>query len=319
MASSTQVIRLGTRGSALARWQTDTIASMLATAYPDSQVDVVVIKTRGDTILDQSLPSIGGKGVFTEELERALHEGDIDGAVHSLKDLPTESTEGLQIASVPVRADVHDVLVSRDGLTIDQLPEGAVIGTSSRRRAAQLLAYRPDLKTQDIRGNVETRIRKAKDSDGPYDATVLAYAGVDRLNLGEHITQKLPLEVMLNAPGQGAMAVQSRDDQASHTLFSPLLHVETWLAVTAERAFLNALGGGCSLPVGAHAELHDGALSVRGVVCSVDGSAKIDLNDTVSVDAAELAEATTRAQELGAGLARSANQEGAGRILADLS
>jgi len=213
-------IIVGTRRSDLALWQTHHVIDSLKNAYDDLTAEVVVISTKGDEILDKPLPEIGGKGLFTEALEAALRAKEIDIAVHSLKDLPTQNPPGITVGAVPARADVRDVLVSRDGHTLDTLPQGATVGTSSRRRQAQLLAYRPDLRLIDIRGNVPTRIEKTLNPDGPYDATVLAKAGVDRLQLAEHISQVLPLNIMLPAPGQGALGIQCRDDEATKTFAS---------------------------------------------------------------------------------------------------
>ncbi|HEX5441200.1 MAG TPA: hydroxymethylbilane synthase, partial [Ktedonobacterales bacterium] len=273
-----EAARIGTRGSALALWQAHLIRALLVRAWPALTVEIEVMKTQGDVTLDSPLPQIGGKGVFTAELEAALRSGAIDLAVHSLKDLPTEDSPGLIIGAIPERGDPRDALVSRGSHTLDALPTGAAVGTSSLRRAAQLLVLRPDLRLLDIRGNVDTRIRKALDEDGPYDAIVLALAGLERLGRAEEASQWLPLEVMLPAPGQGALAVQCRDEQASRELLAPLSHRATTLAVTAERAFLAALGGGCAVPVAAHATYSQRRLSLRGRVTSPDGSRQVDVS-----------------------------------------
>ena len=273
-----EAARIGTRGSALALWQAHLIRALLVRAWTALTVEIEVMKTQGDVTLDSPLPQIGGKGVFTAELEAALRSGAIDLAVHSLKDLPTEGSPGLIIGAIPERGDPRDALVSRGSHTLDALPTGAAVGTSSLRRAAQLLVLRPDLRLLDIRGNVDTRIRKALDEDGPYDAIVLALAGLERLGRAEEASQWLPLEVMLPAPGQGALAVQCRDEQASRELLAPLSHRATTLAVTAERAFLAALGGGCAVPVAAHATYSQRRLSLRGRVTSPDGSRQVDVS-----------------------------------------
>ena len=273
-----EAARIGTRGSALALWPAHLIRALLVRAWPALTVEIEVMKTQGDVTLDSPLPQIGGKGVFTAELEAALRSGAIDLAVHSLKDLPTEESAGLIIGAIPERGDPRDALVSRGSHTLDALPTGAAVGTSSLRRAAQLLVLRPDLRLLDIRGNVDTRIRKALDEDGPYDAIVLALAGLERLGRAEEASQWLPLEVMLPAPGQGALAVQCRDEQASRELLAPLSHRATTLAVTAERAFLAALGGGCAVPVAAHATYSQRRLSLRGRVTSPDGSRQVDVS-----------------------------------------
>ena len=301
-----QTIRIGTRGSKLARWQATHIASLLAEHYPETTVETVIFTTRGDKILDKSLPSIGGKGVFTEELEQALLSGDIDCAVHSLKDLPTDNPAGLTVGAIPERAPVEDVLVSQGGVPLLDLPQNAVVGTSSLRRAAQIKAVRPDINIIDIRGNVQTRISKALAPDGDYDATILARAGVERLELTEHISQILPLGTMLPAPGQGAIGVQCRDDETSLNLFAPLFHEPTRAAVTAERVFLSALGGGCAVPVAAHGVVTGDTLTLTARVGAPDGSAVITVSGETS-----LAEAATLAQQLAA----QAIEQGANDIL----
>jgi hydroxymethylbilane synthase len=296
------LLRLGTRGSALARWQTDYVADLLRAAWPDLACEVIVLHTRGDRVLDTPLPLLGGKGIFTAELEAALRGGAIDLAVHSLKDLPTELPTGLVLGAVPQRAEAADVLVSRDGYTLETLPRGAVVGTSSLRRAAQLLYHRPDLRLLDVRGNVDTRLRKALTTDGPYDALLLAQAGLARLGRSDVITQVLPLDVMLPAPGQGALGIQCRDEASTLALLEPLNHTPTRQAVTAERAFLMELGGGCTVPVAAYATVTAGWLSLRGRVTAPDGSRQID----VALDGP-----TDDAAALGGRLARLALAQGA--------
>jgi hydroxymethylbilane synthase len=242
--------------------------------YPDLECEERVITTQGDRILDKPLPEIGGKGLFTQELESELLSGAVHCAVHSLKDLPVESVEGLIIGCTPIRGEVRDALISRDRFTLATLPPKAVVGTSSLRRAAQLLAARPDLRTESLRGNVDTRLRKAR--EGRYDAIVLAGAGLVRLGLENHISDWLSLDLMLPAPGQGALAVQCRaDDRTTLNLLAPLDDPATRRAVTAERAFLSGLGGGCAVPVAAYAEtvLRPPLLGIRlaGLVASPDG------------------------------------------------
>jgi hydroxymethylbilane synthase len=310
-------IKIGSRGSALARWQSDYVADKLRQHYPKADIEVVIFTTRGDKILDKSLPSIGGKGLFTAELEQALLDHTIDCAVHSLKDLPTDEPEGLTVGAVPQRAPVEDVLVSKGGLTFDELPEGAAIGTSSLRRAAQLRYRRPDVTIIDIRGNVPTRIDKALNPDSDYDAIVLARAGVERLNLMEHVAEILPLEMVLNAPGQGALGIQTRTDDDALALLQPLVHDETRLAVITERAFLNTLEGGCSVPVAAYGSLDDDGLHLHGRVSRVDGSQHIDLHDTAPLTGIGAAD-TIAAEGLGRDLARRALQQGADEILAEV-
>jgi hydroxymethylbilane synthase len=302
-------IRIGSRGSDLALWQSRYVVDLLSAAYPNLHIEIRVFSTRGDQVLGTPLPLIGGKGVFTAELEAALREGVIDLAVHSLKDLPTENPRGLTVGAVPRRAAISDVLVSRGQNTLNTLPKGAVVGTSSRRRAAQLLAYRPDLQTADIRGNVETRIRKVLDPSGPYDAAVLAQAGLDRLGLGDAISEVLPLDLMLPAPGQGALGIQCRDEPDLLALLAPVDDIITRLAVTAERAFLAGLGGGCSVPVAACAEIENGALRLRGRVSAIGGSQQIDVNGQIASLTVEAA------AELGFRLADEAKRRGAAAIL----
>lgn len=300
----TKKLIFATRPSALARWQTNYIIQQLQDSIADLECQEVVITTKGDQVIDQPLPEIGGKGLFTFELEEALRDGQVDAAVHSLKDLPTEDVPGLTIAAIPERADVRDVWICPAGHNLDDLPAGAVIGTSSTRRAAQLLANRPDLMVKPIRGNVDTRLRKVLQGD--YDAIILAAAGLTRLGKDEHITHYLPFEIMLPAPGQGALAVQCRaDDQETIRKLAVLDHQPTRMAVTAERAFLAALGGGCSLPVGALAIVNNERISLEGVVAAQDGSQSIKLTNQGSDP-----------QSLGTTLAQKAFTRGADQLLA---
>lgn len=308
--------RLGTRGSILARWQTNHIRELLQAAHPNLEVEVEIIQTSGDQMLDMPLPRIGGKGVFTAELEAALHGRLIDIAVHSLKDLPTESPQQLTIGAIPSRATSADVLVSRHGYTLETLPEGAIVGTSSQRRKAQLLYRRPDLRVIDVRGNVNTRMRKVLDAYGAYDAVVLAQAGLERLAYNDHIGQVIPFEQMLPAPGQGALGVQCRDEIAWLSLLADLNHRKTLLAVEAERAFLKGLGGGCSMPIAAYAHLEHEELQLDGRVCALDGRAQITLHTTTTIpNNLEIGEASTSARQAGLDLARTALEQGAMALL----
>ncbi|MDO8612442.1 MAG: hydroxymethylbilane synthase [Dehalococcoidia bacterium] len=244
---------VGSRGSLLARRQTELALDALRRAHPDARFQLRTVTTSGDRS-QASLAEIGGRGVFVVELERALLGGQIDVAVHSLKDMPSGSTEGLTVAAVSERADVRDVLVSRDGLTLAALPAGAVVGTGSPRRAAQLLAARPDLRVADIRGNVDSRIRKVEDGD--YDATVLAAAGLARLGWLDRASEILPAEVMLPAVGQGALALQVRAaDAEAAALVAAVGHAPTERATAAERAFEARLGGGCHSAIAALGEV----------------------------------------------------------------
>jgi len=261
---------LVTRRSALARRQTEAVQEALARAWPGIAFEKRLISTEGDRTLDRPLPEIGGKGVFTQELEAALRSGQADLAVHSLKDLPVQDPPGLWIGAVLRREDPRDVIVSSNEGGLDAINEGSVVGTSSLRRRSQLLASRPDLRIQSIRGNVETRIEKVR--RGEFDAAILAAAGLLRLGLEREIAGWLSLEEMLPAPGQGAIAVQCRaDDQVSLELLAPLDHGPTRAEVEAEREFLAALGGGCTAPVAANAKYADSSLILRGLVASLDG------------------------------------------------
>jgi hydroxymethylbilane synthase len=266
-----------TRPSALARWQTARVIQLLQSAHPGLQCDQYIITTTGDRVLDQPLPEIGGKGLFTAELEEALLSGKVDAAVHSLKDLPIENSPGIVVAAIPEREAAYDVFVSAAGYSLSSLPIGARVGTCSIRRSAQLLARRPDLTIMPLRGNVDSRVRKVL--NGEYDAIVLAQAGLTRLGLQGHISEVFPLEVMLPAPGQGALAVQCRaDDTETLELLAAIHDPLTAAAVEAERAFLAGLGGGCSLPVAAFAEKNDGLILLTGAVISPDGKQAIRLS-----------------------------------------
>lgn len=307
------LMRLGTRSSDLARWQTDHVAGLLRGVYPALQTEIAVISTKGDQVLDTPLPMIGGKGLFTAELEAALRAGQIDLAVHSLKDLPTDDPSGLTIGAITQRENPADVLVSRDNHTLDTLPEGATIGTSSNRRAAQLLRLRPDLKLRDIRGNVNTRVRKAFDPNGSYDAIILAYAGITRIKMDHVISQVLSFEQMLPAPGQGALAVQCRDQSDTTAILTSIHDPVTAQAVIAERSFLAALGGGCSIPVAAYARPTDnGDYRLQGRVSAVNGT------EQIVVEVQFTAHDISAAREAGQQLAREALAQGAGRILGAL-
>jgi len=261
---------IATRPSSLARWQTHWVIKALVNAWPGLVCHEKIILTQGDRVLDRSLPEIGGKGLFTQELEAEILSGRVQAAVHSLKDLPIDFPIGLTIGAIPARGEARDVLVSCQGYTLDSLPERARVGTSSLRRAAQLLAARQDLEMISLRGNVDTRVRKAL--QGEYDAILVAGAGLLRLGLEDAISQWLPLDLMLPAPGQGALAVQCRrDDERVLEYLAPIEDDASRRSVEAERAFLAALGGGCSLPIAAHAAYSGGQIELRGLVASPDG------------------------------------------------
>lgn len=265
-------VLIGTRGSALALRQTEQVAGLLRTFQPELEIEVQVIQTRGDLVRDRPLAQVGGKGLFVKEIESALLSGEIDMAVHSLKDMPTEQPEGLALSAILERADPRDALVVRGGgHGLSTLPPGARVGTGSLRRRAQLLAARPDLQVLDLRGNVDTRLGKL--AEGQYDAVVLAAAGLIRLGHAAAITQFLPVETLIPAVGQGALCVEVRQgDAAMRRLLAPLDHPATHQATEAERAFLRRLEGGCQVPIGAHAEVRDNVLYLQGLIAAVDGS-----------------------------------------------
>jgi hydroxymethylbilane synthase len=270
-------LMIGARGSRLSMAQALTVKQMIAAVYPAMHIDVQPFTTTGDRLLDAPLPQIGGKGVFTEEIENALLAGQIDLAIHSLKDLPVQQRDGLIVGATPERASVADVLIGRTATTLAQLPAGARVGTSSLRRAAQLKQARPDLEPVSIRGNVETRLRKLNDPNDGYDAIILARAGLERLGLLDRATEELPPELMLPAPGQGAIAVQGRDEPDMVALLSAINHLSTYMATIAERAFLAGLGGGCATPVAAYGSFEASDLLLRGRVLSVDGGRAVDV------------------------------------------
>jgi hydroxymethylbilane synthase len=264
---------IGSRGSKLALWQAEQARDRLRLLNPQLDVHIEIIKTTGDVKSDP-LSVIGGKGVFTKELEDALLDGRIDLAVHSLKDLPTILPEGLSIAAICKREDARDALVLRSGSensSLLQLPHGAIVGTSSQRRLAQLKALRNDVVVRDLRGNVDTRIRKL--DEGQYDAVILASAGLVRLGLQERISARIEINEMLPAVGQGAIAIETRsDNEFANQAVAQLDHRETRLACLAERAFLRWLGGGCQFPIAAHAVLDGSMLKIDGLVARPDGS-----------------------------------------------
>jgi hydroxymethylbilane synthase len=261
------MLTIGSRGSQLALWQARWIQARLKDLGEESRIEI--IRTTGDRITDVPLAKVGTKGLFTKEIEEALLRGDIDIAVHSMKDMPTEGPAGLTIAAVPEREDPRDAIV---GVPLAELREGASVGTSSLRRSAQLRALRPDLVIDSIRGNVDTRLRKLEDLQ--FDAIVLAAAGLRRLGLEGRIAEVLEPEVMCPAVGQGALAVETRGDGgAAHQVCQRLDHAETRAVVTAERALLATLGGGCQVPIGAYARIAEGALHIDAVVVSPEGDA----------------------------------------------
>ena len=275
-------LRLGTRASALARWQADWVAARLEEL--GVEVLLVPVSTSGDRDQQGPIAVIGAPGVFTKEIQRALLDDRIDLAVHSLKDLPTDSVEGLCLAAVPERGPAGDVLVCRQYACLDDLPEGAVLGTGSLRRRAQILHVRPDLRMKDIRGNVDTRLRKL--DQGDYDALMLAEAGLMRLGIVEQITQPVPLSIVLPAVGQGALGLETRsDDLPAREIVEKLNHRPSHAAVLAERAMLAALEGGCLAPIAAWGRVSDDVLTLTGRVLHPDGTEKIEA--TLTADTAE--------------------------------
>ncbi|MEE3370634.1 MAG: hydroxymethylbilane synthase [Planctomycetota bacterium] len=280
--TSSAVLRLGTRNSPLARWQSDWVASQLRERGVD--VELIPITTRGD-VVSGALGSVGGQGLFTKKIQQALLDGQVDLAVHSLKDLPTDEVPGLALAAVPPRAGMLDAYVSNHWDDLDKLPDGSVVGTGSLRRRTQLLRLRPDLEIRDIRGNVDTRLGKL--DGGEFDAILLAEAGLVRLGLEARITQRLSPEIMLPAVGQGALGLETRaDDVGVRELLAPIDHAETRAAVTAERQMLAALRGGCLAPVGAWGRVADGILNLDGVVLNRDGQERVFASHTASLEEA---------------------------------
>jgi hydroxymethylbilane synthase len=305
-------LRIGTRGSALAMWQAEWVRDALTRAHPGLEVGLEVIRTTGDRVQKAPLPAIGATGLFTKEIEAALLEGAVDVAVHSLKDLPTRLADGLALSAVPLREDPADALVAAPGRTLDTLPEGGELMTGSLRRRAQVLHRRPDLTVVGVRGNVQTRLRKFEQTGA--DAIVLACAGLVRLGLADRIAERLAPADFVPAPGQGALGVETRaDDAQALALCAALDRQPLRLAVAAERAFLAELGGGCQVPIGAHAELASGELALTGMVASLDGVRL--LKRTLAAPAASEDEA----RELGRRLAEILRAEGCQQILDEVA
>lgn len=300
-------IVVGTRASLLAQAQTQEIIGLLTSLFPGQEFLPRQIRTRGDELAEAPLPQIGGKGLFIKELEVALLKGEIDLAVHSFKDLPTELAPGLKIAAITPRVDARDVLVSCQGLPLIVLPPGARLGTSSPRRAAQIRAWRPDIDVVNLRGNLDTRLGKIE--RGVVEAGVLAAAGLIRLGLADRITEYLPPHICLPAVGQGALAVEIREgDRNIEEMVSALDHLPTRQAITAERVFLKCLGGGCHTPIAAYAEVKDSLLELNGMVASPSGNRLLRAGDTGQAEAPE---------ELGQRVAERLLSMGAEEILAE--
>ena len=304
-------IRIGTRGSELALWQTARVKALLEACHPGITVSVEKIKTTGDKILDVPLAKIGSKGLFTKELENALLDNRVDAAVHSFKDVPTILPENLIIAAVLEREDVRDVFIAnqkKSHLTFAGLPPNAIIATGSLRRKCQLLNARPEMQIVEIRGNINTRLNKLDSSD--WDGTILAKAGVARLSWTQRITDVLPLDIMLPAAGQGALAVESRaDDLHVQELLRPLHHHPTAIAIAAERAFLRYLEGGCQIPIGAYGQLVGNEVRLRAVIGSIDGKRIVH---------GEKIHAIAHAEQTGIDLARELFGKGGKEILEEI-
>jgi hydroxymethylbilane synthase len=298
-------LRIGTRGSPLALWQARHVTELLRAAAPQRPIELVEIETVGDQVRDVPLVQLGGDGAFTKAIQQALLDNRVDVAVHSLKDLPTFKVEGLMLAAVPKRGPTGDAFVSKKHRAFAELPKGAVVATSSLRRKAQLLHRRPDLKLIDIRGNVDTRLRKLVEQD--LDATILAQAGLVRLGLAEQITEVLDAIWMYPAIGQGALGLECRsDDAAMRAILEQLNEAEARWAVLAERAMLRGLGGGCQVPIGAVTRIATNVLTLRGVVLPPDGSQRVE---------AESAGPMEQAEALGLAVANQLRDQGAEELL----
>lgn len=264
-------IRIGTRDSQLAMWQAEWVKAQLSMLYPSAQFELVAMKTKGDKILDVSLSKIGDKGLFTKELETGLLLNELDLAVHSLKDMPTQLPEGLTISAFCKREEPRDVYISKNNVRLEDVPAGGIIGTSSLRRISQLKHYRPDLQFNDLRGNLNTRWSKLQDSE--MDGIVLAAAGVKRLGWDDRMTQILPENLMLSAVGQGSIAIEIVESRSEiQEIVALINHIPTEQAVRAERALMRKLEGGCQVPIGALAQVIDGVISLQGMVASIDGT-----------------------------------------------
>ncbi len=305
---SKKIIKIATRKSPLALWQAYYVRDALLAKHDNLQVELVKMVSRGDKILDVPLAKVGGKGLFVKELEAGLLAGDADIAVHSMKDVPVEFPEGLHLAVICEREDPRDAFVSNTYSNLDDLPQGAVVGTSSLRRQSQLLKNRPDLGIKFLRGNVNTRLQKL--DDGEYDAIILASAGLIRLEMKERITSYLSTEQSLPAMGQGAVGIECRvGDEETHALIETLSHEETTIRLTAERALNKRLEGGCQVPIGGFAELDGDMLSMRAFVGSPDGNEHVE--GSVEGPASD-------AEKMGIELADDLLSRGAKEILAEV-
>lgn len=303
-----KTLRIATRKSALALWQANHVEALLREAHPGIEIELVKIVTEGDRILDRPLSQIGGKGLFLKELEVSMLNGDSDLAVHSMKDVPANMADGLVLDAVLPRANPYDALVSRDNLLLADLPAGSNVGTSSLRRKSQLLALRPDLKVTDLRGNVDTRLRKL--DEGQYDAIILACAGLQRLGLGDRISETLQLPDWLPASTQGIIGLQCRqDDEYTRSLITPLADSDSMVVASAERAVAQVLEATCQVPLAVHAVLDDGTVKLKSRVSSPDGKQSVEAEGQ-----APAAEAVTLGKRVAADLLKN----GAGKIIANL-
>jgi hydroxymethylbilane synthase len=301
-------IRIGTRGSQLALYQAKKVKATLEDIFPGLQVDLEIIKTKGDKILDVALSKIGDKGLFTKEIENALLDGNVDLAVHSLKDLPTALPEGLKLGAVLNRGEFRDALVSKNGKKLSELGTGDVVATSSLRRIAGLLKMNNQITIKDIRGNVNSRLKKM--DEGFCDAMIMAAAGLQRLGLDKYITEIIDPEVIMPAVSQGAIAIETRqNDPEIDLLMEKVNHADTWNAIVAERAFLAHLQGGCQVPLGCYSKVENGILTLSGFVASVDG--KKHIREVASGD-------VTRGAEIGVQLAEKMLELGALQILNEI-
>ncbi|MCX4027430.1 hydroxymethylbilane synthase [Endozoicomonas sp. SM1973] len=309
-----KTLRIATRKSALALWQANFVKQQLLSHHSNLTVELVPMTSRGDQLLDSPLAKVGGKGLFVKELENALLANEADIAVHSMKDVPMEFPEGLCLPVICEREDPRDAFVSNQYTTIEELPEGAVVGTSSLRRQSQLLKLRPDLTIQFLRGNVNTRL--AKLDDGQYDAIILAAAGLKRLEFADRISSFISPEQSLPAGGQGAVGIECRTtDEAIIKLIAPLHHAETALCVSAERAMNRRLAGGCQVPIACFAQLSDQQLAMRGLVAEPDGTHFITSQQSQQVSGVDDLQT---AEKLGVDLAEDLLNQGAGDILSKL-
>lgn len=303
-----KIIKVGSRQSQLAMWQTEHVVDILKKKFPQYKFEIIPIKTKGDKILDVALAKIGDKGLFTKELELAILNKEVDFAVHSMKDLPTVVPNGLMIASITKRHDPRDVLISKNNCSFFDLPHNSCIGTSSLRRKAQILNIRPDLKIMDLRGNLNTRLKRMETEN--YDAIILAAAGVERLGWQDKISEKLSYEICLPAVGQGSIGIEIRsNDEEIYNIVREANHTQTEICITAERALLKALEGGCQIPIGAIAEIYDNQLTLKALVGSLDGKVIIKDSLTGKID---------KSEDIGLELANNLKQQGALKILDEI-